>query len=440
MKVLHVCSFYRPFGGAEKLLFDVLGLLERRGVTNAVVAPASQSGGATGRRSERFVDFLEYPFSRTPLSTALRDNRRMMAALRAAIDAERPDVIHLHNQQNPFVYLACLRSGVPLVRNVHDPRLYCPTNWRLLPDRSLCPYPLGRACVREGCVDCRRSSTIKHLAALLLTRRLSFRNTSLIIESEASYRMAIQNGYPPESLCLIPNFTVTRPLEAVLAEKARNHQDGGRNVLFVGRASYEKGIEFLLNAAALIRSEFTLHLLTAGDYYAKTVAPLIERLGLGSRVRPRLDTSYDETARYYSMADVVAVPSVWHETFCLVGIEAFSHLTPVVASRVGGITDWCVDGVTGRLVDPFDCQGLAGAIEDLLDRPERARQMGMAGYQRARELYGPEQYYARLAGLYEKVARRGATSPRRFTGLAGRPLQPRARLPRLGAEGSRALR
>jgi glycosyltransferase involved in cell wall biosynthesis len=437
MKVLHVCSFYRPFGGAEKLLFDVLKMLESRGVTTAVVAPASQAGYATNARAEHFVDFLEYPFSRTRLSTALRDNRRMMKSLRESILCERPDVIHLHNQQNPFVYMACLATGVPVVRNVHDPRLYCPTNWRLLPDRTLCPYPMGRACFQQGCVDCSPAS-IKHLAALLLGRHLSFQNTTFIIESIASYQLALQNGYSPESLCLIPNFTTLRPMDEELAFKARHHRPGGRNILFVGRASYEKGVEFLLRALAGVRSDFTLHLLTAGDYFTSTVAPLITRLGLTGRVQARLDTSYQETARYYSMADVVVVPSVWYETFCLVGIEAFAHLTPVVATRVGGIPDWCVDGETGRLVDAFDEGALGRAIEDLLDNPERARQFGVNGYNRVKALYGPELYYERLVGLYERAAGRGENPPHRLPGLAGRSLQPGAGLPGGGPEGDRA--
>jgi glycosyltransferase involved in cell wall biosynthesis len=128
MKVLHICSFYRPLGGAEKLLFSVLQLLENNGVENVIVAPKAQSNGSTGQRKEYFLDFLEYPFTRSSLFSTFWNNRKLVKALTAIIKAEQPDVIHLHNQQNPFIYWACLKSGVPMVRNIHDPRLYCPTN------------------------------------------------------------------------------------------------------------------------------------------------------------------------------------------------------------------------------------------------------------------------------------------------------------------------
>jgi glycosyltransferase involved in cell wall biosynthesis len=433
VRVLHVCSFYRPLGGAEKLLFDVLDLLESHGIENAVVAPEAQSGGRTGRRREYFVDYLEYPFSRADLSTAIRDNRRLVRIIRAIVDKERPDVIHLHNQQNPFVYHACASAGIPMVRNVHDPRLYCPTHWRLLPDRSLCPYPVGRACVREGCLDW-TPGTVKHVAALIFGRHLSLKNTTLIIESQESYRLALQNGYREEQLCLIPNFTTLRPLDEELAEKERHQKPGQKNVLFVGRASYEKGLHLLLRAMAHVRSDCSLHLLTAGDYFERSVEPLIRSLGLTSRVHVKLGTGYAETARYYSLADVVVVPSVWFETFCLVGIEAFSHLTPVVGTRTGGISDWCVDGETGFLVDLYDEAGMGQAIDRLLTNPEMARQFGLNGYRSVEQHYTGNIYFERLSALYERVVANGEGPSHRHLGVARRAVQPRPGVPGGGTQ------
>ena len=284
MKVVHVCSFYRPVGGAEKLLFSVLDLLESRGVENVVLAPESQSPGATGRRRELFVDFLEYPFARSHLFTSLRNNLRLVAAISDVLEAEQPDVIHLHNQQNPFVYKACGDSDIPLVRNVHDPRLYCPTNWRLLPDGQLCPYPFGRACVTQGGVGL-SPGEVKHVAAMVWNRHLSSKNTTLIIESRASYELARQNGYADDQMCLIPNCTAVPDETVAAADKARHYTPGANQLLFVGRASREKGLPFLLHALTRVRHDFTLNLLTAGDYYHHEIAPLIERLGLRSRCR-----------------------------------------------------------------------------------------------------------------------------------------------------------
>jgi len=421
MKVLHVCSFYRPLGGAEKLLFSVLNLLESNGVENVIVAPKAQSSGPTGQRKEYFVDFLEYPFSRSSLFSSVWTNRKLVAALREIIRAESPDVIHLHNQQNPFVYWACLRSGVPMVRNVHDPRLYCPTNWRLLPDNSLCPHPFGRACITEGCVKPTRNDA-RHLLTTFVNRQLSFRNTTLIIESRESYEMALQNGYKDEQLHLIPNCTSVPSLQTALENKKRHKHQGQNTLLFVGRASYEKGLHFLIHALPKVRNDFKLYILTAGDYYRQKIEPLVERLNLSSRVEVRFDTSYEETAKFYSMADAVIVPSIWFETFCLIGIEAYSHATPVIATRTGGIKDWCVDGETGFLVDIFDEDALAARIDDLLDDPDTRAKLGVNGFLRATELYSEQTYFQRLHALYKQVMDNGNTDSYRLPRLARRPV------------------
>lgn len=421
MKVLHLCSFYRPLGGAEKLLFSVLRVLENKGVENVIIAPKAQSSGPTGERKEYFVDFLEYPFSRSSLFSAVWRNRKLVAALKAIIKAEQPDVIHLHNQQNPFVYWACFRSGVPMVRNIHDPRLYCPTNWRLLPDNRLCPHPFGRACIKEGCVKPNRTDA-RQLLAAILNRQLSFRNTTLIIESRESYEMALQNGYKPEQLSLIPNCTSLPPLETALEDKKRFKVSGQNTLLFVGRASYEKGLHFLINALPKVRNDFKLYILTAGDYYKQKIAPLVERLNLSSKIEVRFDTSYQETAKFYSMADVVLIPSIWFETFCLIGIEAYSHATAVIATRTGGIKDWCVDGETGFLVDIFAEDALAARIDELLDDPGKRLQFGLNGYRRASALYSEEIYFQRLHALYKQVMDNGKANSYRFPRLARRPV------------------
>ncbi len=418
MKVMHFCSFYRPLGGGEKLLFSVLDISERNGIENVIVAPKMQSNGPTGQRKEYFIDFLEYPFERSSLYSSFSHNMKLAGAIRLIIDREQPDVVHLHNQQNPFIYWACFRSGVPMVRNVHDPRLYCPTNWRLLPDNRLCPHALGRACITEGCVK-PKSEDAKRVFFLLMQRLLSFKST-LIIESEESRQMALQNSYRDDQLALVPNCTSLNPLDVELENKRKYKVSGQNTILFVGRASYEKGLHFLIHALPRIKNEFKCIILTAGDYYAQEIAPMVEKLDLQSKVEVRFNTSYEETAKFYSMADVVVVPSIWFETFCLVGIEAYSHLTPVVATRVGGIKDWCVDGETGFLVDLFDEEALAARIDTLLGDPTLGARFGLNGYWRVQKLYAEEIYFKRLKALYEKVIENGKSHSYRFPGLARR--------------------
>ena len=81
-------------------------------------------------------------------------------------------------------------------------------------------------------------------------------------------------------------------------------------------------------------------------------------------------------------ADVVLQKSL-AEGFGLTVAEAMWKARPVVAGRVGGIQDQIIDGVSGVLVDdPADLASVAGAIDGLLDDPDRARAIGQAARQR----------------------------------------------------------
>ena len=86
-------------------------------------------------------------------------------------------------------------------------------------------------------------------------------------------------------------------------------------------------------------------------------------------------------------ADVVVQKSI-AEGFGLTVAEAMWKERPIVASRVGGIQDQVVDGVTGFLIDdPRDLRGCAKAIERILADPGLAREMGGAGRQRVIDKY-----------------------------------------------------
>ena len=68
-------------------------------------------------------------------------------------------------------------------------------------------------------------------------------------------------------------------------------------------------------------------------------------------------------------------------------LEAMSVRLPVIATRVGGIPEAVLDGVTGVLVEPRDCESLARAIRRLSVDGDLRRSMGEAGFQRVRKQF-----------------------------------------------------
>ena len=90
-----------------------------------------------------------------------------------------------------------------------------------------------------------------------------------------------------------------------------------------------------------------------------------------------------ELAAVYQRADIFALTSVTHrhsvEGFGLVYLEAAAHALPIVAHRIGGVSEAVRDGVTGPLVTPDRPAELAAAFEKLVHDVPLRRRLGVAG-------------------------------------------------------------
>jgi starch synthase len=184
-------------------------------------------------------------------------------------------------------------------------------------------------------------------------------------------------------------------------------------VLFVGRVTRQKGVPHLVRAAARFRAGAQL-VLCAGEPDTPELGR--EFHGLVDELRRSRDGVHwiremlprEELVQLLSGASVFACPSVY-EPQGIVNLEAMACRTAVVASDVGGIPDVVRNGVTGLLVpyaeaDPrgFE-QCFAERVNELLDDPARAAEMGLAGRARAVEEYGWAAIAARTVTIYRSL-------------------------------------
>ena len=398
--ILHICDWYHPIGGAEKLLFDTLHLVEDAGHRNVIVYNDHPNQRPSGQRPEYACEGLEQSFSYFyPWLRAQQERTRRRLA--EVIAKHNPDVCHIHNLQNPFVH-EYLTETLPCVRSIHDPRLYCFTYWRLLPDNRVCPYPLGRECIRQGCISpgpVPRNTFDLNARWVVRTKHAHRKMPVLIGESRAQIECMLENGFPAEQIAWLPNFTPLAPESEVRGFLKAHFDPAEKIVLFVGRASYEKGAEVLLEAARHVRTGCRVVLITAG--------PLLEKLqrqaaSTGGRVQVIPGLPYDETRLWYARSSVVIVPSVWIESFCLVGLEAYANMKPIIGSRIGGIKDWLKDGQTGWFFEPGNASELAAKIDSALADPAALQSMGETAYRRAASYYSSDIYLPRLLDIYRR--------------------------------------
>ncbi len=160
------------------------------------------------------------------------------------------------------------------------------------------------------------------------------------------------------------------------------------HVVFAGRIQRLKGPQVLLSATALLRERrpgLDLQVTVLGEQSGSRdfdFPALVRASKLDDVVSQLAPVSATELARWFRSADVVVMPS-YSESFGLVALEAQACGTPVLATRVGGLTRAVCHERTGLLVTGHQPEDWADALELLLDDPATRHDMGRAAAARA---------------------------------------------------------
>ena len=222
--------------------------------------------------------------------------------------------------------------------------------------------------------------------------------------------------------CGIPSYDFDRAESRRRVLSMTGWPEGSEIVLVSGRLGAGKGQAELVEAAPAIadaRPNARFLLLGSEDpfhrgYEARVLARAHE-LGVNGRLAVR-DVEHDgedpalEAVRVAAGSDVVVVPSVcekpygWREGFGLVGAEAFSVGTPVVAYRNGSLPE--VLGDCARMVDEGDRRGLAAEVIRILADPELRDEMSNCGRRLAAERYQMARAVEQMDACYQEAAAR----------------------------------
>ncbi len=213
-------------------------------------------------------------------------------------------------------------------------------------------------------------------------------------------------GIESKRVRVIPNgvdsswFAPPTPSERAAARDSLGLRPDGPIVAYVGRLAQEKGVDVLLDAWQTVEdtSESSGSILVlagdgpnAGAYRARADAQLrnVRFLGKVPDVREVLHA-----------ADALVLPSL-SEGLSNAVLEAMATGLPVVATRIGGLTDQVEDHVTGLLVEPADSRALGEAIGALLSNHQWRVRMGHTGRQVAVQRFGVEAMVDAYEQLYD---------------------------------------
>jgi len=387
VKILMINDYGSKVGGDLTYVLNLKAALEKR---NHIVKLLSSD---IILWDKHFGDYKFRSFRHDSVSRALYYifNPFSLLKLREALGDFKPDIIHIHNiyyQVSPSI-LALLKK-YPTVMTTHSYELVCPKNFMHSPLelKNLDKTSLGDNCCNHTGVEYYyykfRSVVYKRLC----------RNIDIFVSVSNYVERVLKNG-SKKTIQVIHNGIK-------LLEYSK--MGSGENLLYVGRLSREKGIEYLLKAMPLITKAMPrAHLYIAGDGDQQyKLEDLSKELNITKSVTFLGPVPFKEIKNHYNKANILIVPSLWKEPFGLVGPEAMSVGRPVVASNVGGIPEWLDDGVNGFLVEPGNSKQIAEKVIRLFSDRKLLEKMGENARKKA-EQFSIEKHVIKIENIYEKL-------------------------------------
>jgi glycosyltransferase involved in cell wall biosynthesis len=233
--------------------------------------------------------------------------------------------------------------------------------------------------------------------------RWSLRRAAHVVTTNESFAaMLADRGVDADRITVLHNGVREwpgDPLGAAALRRKAGLGDCERVVLAVGRLSHEKGHAHLIRAAVAWKDKARVMIVGDGPERARLESQ-VRDLGLAGRVVFAGTTA--NVAPFYALADVFVLPSL-SEGSPNAMLEAMASGVPVVATRVGGVPEIAVDGVTALLGAARDPLFLARAVNTLLDDRALATRLACAARHTVSTHFTPEQRAWRLSRVYAAV-------------------------------------
>lgn len=289
----------------------------------------------------------------------------------------KPDILHLHLPNPSAFWVLTLPSArrIPWVVHWHSDVITTAQDWRMKFFYNLY-RPFERALLKR--------------ASAVVATSLPYRDSSGPLKPWLFKCKVVPLGVDAERFAGSSAAPATRsPLLQVLA---------------VGRLTYYKGFQYLIEAAAKAPG-IHINLVGHGDQ-ADQLKTLATSLNLQDRVTFHGSLSDAELAQQMADCDCLCLPSIERtEAFGMVLLEAMHFgKTTVISDVAGSGMGWIVDdGITGIKVEPADAGSLAKALERLAANREELTRMGQSGKEKFDQQFEINHAVEGLMTIYQQV-------------------------------------
>ena len=389
MKVLVVHNYYRSTApsGEDRVFENEVALLKSNGIDVVTYERHNDEALKTNK---------------VALAYSTTWNTKTVADLTSLIRREKPDIAHFHNTWyliSPAAYYACRQHGIPIVQTLHNFRMFC-ANGLLLKREAVCEECLDGHELRSVIYGCYRGSRLYTLPVYAAQRYHYMRGTwnstvdAYIALNGFAKEKFLRYGIDPAKVFVKPNFARDYGVEK---------ENINRTAIYVGRLSYEKGVNVLIEAHEhLIKDGTHLKLQIIGDGILRERIKRFSNDNLDIRGKK----PHSEVIQIIKQSNYAILPSICYEMFPLVLAESFACGKPVIASRIGSLPELVEDGKTGLLFEPGNSQDLAAKMKWMIENKDACIEMGENARKVFEEKYAAERNFKILMDIYNTVLMR----------------------------------
>lgn len=416
MKIIIAHYKFYIQGGPERYLFKFISLAEKNGC-EVIPFSVDYSRNRETPYSRYFVSpsssVAEFGKTKLSLKQIIKDircefhNPEAYRKIKELIREEKPDLLYvlIPGMLSADIFRAAKEENVPVILRISDFRLLCP-GMTLLRDGCTCEeciYGNYLKAVKHCCVKKSKILSILRAMSTHYARCKGRYNLVDAVITPPKFTADIfrKSGYfPSEKLFVNPTFIESS--EYKISKVSDNY------VLCLGRFSPEKGFTYVVEAMRYI-TDIPVKVAITGDKdnCDASLIDIIEKYHLEDKVLFTGFLQGEDLEELTSKALCIAAPAIWYENLPNVVLEAYAYGKPVIASRIGSLSEIVDEGITGLLFEVGNSKEIAECIRTIYTDTELRKRMGNSARIKCQKEYSPEAHWQRFIQIYETVIRRG---------------------------------
>jgi len=369
MKILHIGKYYPPyFGGIEKVNFDLVEGLNEAGVVTDVICfnnkykTAVEKGKYSIFRMSRITEIFSVPFS-------------LSYYIKLLFIVNNYDIVHLH-LPNPSAAIPLLLTNFKgkiilhwhsdVIKQKFFKKIYSPF------DNFLKGKAKKIIVTSKNYLD--NSKDLRNYKKKCEVIPIGINNSEFV--SDNSFFNELKNVYK------------------------------GKKIIFsIGRLTYYKGFDYLIDAAKELKDDTLILLGGTGELYSDLKNQILNA-NLQNKIRLLGKIPFNQIESYFKLADIFCLPSVHKsEAFGVVLIEAMSLGCPQVVFNIKGSgVPWVVlNNKTGLVVETINSKLLAKKLNLLISDDYLLEELSSQSIKRYNVLFKKQDMISKTIELYNKI-------------------------------------